>query len=78
MMTRKVSRSPVTLKRTPPAQGIVWHVYIARGQNAASAEFVALTAREAARLASELWDNEPVENLTAHPVVECPSRGCNG
>jgi len=53
------------------------HVYIARGPNAASADFDAVDLDDAKEHASTLWD-EPTKNLTAHPTSECSKKGCTG
>jgi hypothetical protein len=54
-----------------------YHVYIAHGNNAASADFKATDEKSACQKAASLWD-EPLRNLRAHPSSRCGERGCDG
>jgi hypothetical protein len=60
-----------------------WHVYIARGKQAASTDFVVeapdpeQARAQVKREAAALWEDDPT-NMAAHLSCECDGRGCNG
>lgn len=51
------------------------HVYIARGNNAASAIILAVSVNDAKEQAAQMW-NEPHQNLEAHVQTKCAKKGC--
>jgi len=52
-----------------------FHVYIARGPNAASTMIEASDSKDALKQAATLWD-EQRENINVHSVKNCTEMGC--
>lgn len=54
-----------------------WHVYIARGEMCASADFTEETAEQARTTAAALWKADR-DDLSVHAGTDCWRHGCDG